>query len=335
MWIPESEDEIRKAIEDGDLVETATFDAKEALPKKGKSKDLAVDVAAMANDGSVLLYGVGEDEQGLPSILRPFELSGAPERVDQIVRSSVSEPPAIEVRRIPSTKGEGLGYLVVVVPPSQRAPHMVIVGNDYRYYGRSATGNMPLNEGAVARLYERRQRWEVEREDLLDKEISRAPLPPQADYAHLHLVARPVVPDQELLDRAAGDNDTRLFLSDLRDFAGAPEVFSAKYSPDLAGGYAFERGADGWVLSMGTDDLGQFERSDPALVLRIHQDGSGHLFCGRAAQRHEGSLRIFEVIIAGLTTRFLAVLGKLHAAGGYLGSGRCRVGGHGAPWRCL
>ncbi len=62
MWMPASESEILAAIEAGDLIETATFDAKAALPAKGKSKDLAIDVAAMANDGGTLLYGVGEDE---------------------------------------------------------------------------------------------------------------------------------------------------------------------------------------------------------------------------------------------------------------------------------
>ena len=51
MWIPESESELERVIEDGDLVQTATFDAKADLPRKGKSKDLAIDVAAMANDG--------------------------------------------------------------------------------------------------------------------------------------------------------------------------------------------------------------------------------------------------------------------------------------------
>ena len=48
MWIPKSEQDILSAIDAGDLVETATFDAKTSLPAKGKSKDLAIDVAAMA-----------------------------------------------------------------------------------------------------------------------------------------------------------------------------------------------------------------------------------------------------------------------------------------------
>jgi hypothetical protein len=63
------------AIKSGDLSETAIFDAKIAFPKRGKSRDLAIDVAAMANDGGTLLYGVGEDEHGRLTVPNPFELN--------------------------------------------------------------------------------------------------------------------------------------------------------------------------------------------------------------------------------------------------------------------
>ena len=86
MWMPATEQEILAAIEAGDLIETASFDAKVSLPDKGKSKNLAIDVAAMASDGGTLLYGVGEDENGRPAVPQLFGLAGARERVNQIVR---------------------------------------------------------------------------------------------------------------------------------------------------------------------------------------------------------------------------------------------------------
>src|SRR5215208_1874326 len=113
MWIPATEKEILAAIEAGDLVETATFDAKASLPAKGKSKDLAIDVAAMANDGGTLLYGIGENEERRPTVPQPFGLAGARERVDQIVQTSISEPPDIQVREIPTDDDPSLGYLAV------------------------------------------------------------------------------------------------------------------------------------------------------------------------------------------------------------------------------
>ncbi len=251
MWIPASEEEILAAIDAGDLIETATFDAKGALPGKGKSKDLAIDVAAMATDGGTLLYGVGENENREPTVPKPFSLAGARERVDQIVRTSISEPPAIEVRAIPTDDDPSLGYLVISVPVSPRAPHMVTVGKEYRYYGRSATGNVLLSEGEVARLYERRQRWEVDRDAMLERAIASAPIPPHEDFAYLHLVVRPVVPDEDLFDRASEGQEARQFLGGLISAASSAVAFTTRFSPDLHGGYNHERRADGWAASWG------------------------------------------------------------------------------------
>ncbi len=324
MWIPKTEEEILAAIEAGDLAETATFDAKAMLPARGKSKDLAVDVAAMANDGGTLIYGVGEDEHGRPTLPRPFELAGAKERVDQIVRTSVSEPPVIRVHPVPTRANPALGYLVVAVPPSPRAPHMVTVGGENRYYGRSATGNVRLNEGEVARLYERRRRWEVDRDALLREAIDRAPVGPHEDFAYLHLVARPVVPDEGVLDRARGDMHLGQFLNGLISAALEPEVFEAKriseLYPDLSAISEFRPSPRGWLTSQGLEvEWQRIEGPRRALVLEVGLDGGGYLFGGGAAERHDGRLLIYEDQVAGLTVRFLSVLGGLYEAAGYLG----------------
>jgi len=320
MWIPKTEQEILAAIEAGDLIETASFDAKAALPAKGKSKDLAIDVAAMSADGGTLLYGVGEDDNDRLTVPQPFELAGARERVDQIVRSTISEPPTIEVYTIPRDDDPSLGYLVVHIPASPRAPHMVTVGKEHRYYGRDATGNAPLSEGEVARLYERRRRWEIDRDAMLERAIEAVPTPPREDFAYLHLVARPVVPDDDLYDRASKGHQPMQFMNELTTAASRTEVFPTSFSPDLHEAYNHERRADGWAVSRGLGDEWE-ERGDPKRVLDlvVGLDGSGRLFCGRAAQRYDGRLLIFEDIVAGLTARFLAVVGGLYAAGGYVG----------------
>jgi hypothetical protein len=320
VWKPASEQEILAAIEAGDMVETPSFDAKASLPAKRKSRDLAIDVAAMASDGGVLLYGIGEDEDRRPTVPQPFKLAGVRERVDQIVRTSISEPPDIQVREVPADKDASLGYLVVAVPPSPRAPHMVTVGKEYRYYGRSATGNVPLTEGEVARLYERRQQWEVDRDAMLNEAIGSAPIDPHEDFAYLHLVARPVVPDEDFLDKARGDQHVPPFLNSLFSAALSAEVYSTRFAPDLHGGDNFERRADGWAVSRGLG-VPWREFKDPASVLdfEIGLDGSGHLFCGRAAERRQDQLLIVDVLVAGLTARFFAVMSGLYTAGGYLG----------------
>lgn len=319
MWVPKSEQDILSVIEAGELVETANFDAKSALPGRGKNKDLAVDIAAMSVDGGTLLYGVAEDENDRLTVPQPFELAGARERVDQIVRTSISEPPTIEVYAIPTDEDPSIGYLVVHVPASPRVPHMVTVGKELRYYGRGATGNVPLSEGEVARLYERRQRWEVDRGAMLERAIESAPIPQHEDFAYLHLVARPVVPDEGLFDKARGEQHAVQFLDGLFAAAMSAEVFPNRYSPDLHGNNNYERRADGWAASQGLG-IEWEERKDPNRVLdfEIGLDGSGRMFCGRAAATLKGRLTIIDVLVAGLTARFLAVMGGLYAAGGYL-----------------
>lgn len=53
MWIPKTEKEIVQAVSCGSLEETITFDAKRELPTK--NAEIAKDVAAMANDGGVII----------------------------------------------------------------------------------------------------------------------------------------------------------------------------------------------------------------------------------------------------------------------------------------
>jgi hypothetical protein len=220
MWIPKSADEIERATAAAELHETAAFDAKREL---GKSKDIARDVAAMANDGGVLLYGVAEDEHKRPSIPAPFLIADAKERVDNIVRMGIADPPTIITTTHATTIDPSVGYLVVVVPPSPRAPHMVTIDKDHRFYGRTATGNTPLTQGEVDRLYERRQQWEVDREALLAAHIAQAPLPPHEDFAYIHLVARPVATD-DATARHCGRIAVALFSVLLARFCSAKRV---------------------------------------------------------------------------------------------------------------
>jgi hypothetical protein len=69
--------------------------------------------------------------------------------------------------------------------------------------------------------------------------------------------------------------------------------------------------ADGWFLKTSEE-----ENEDLFWGLR----GGGRIFCGRAAESSsDGSLLLYENLVAGLTARFLQVWGGLYAAGAYLG----------------
>ena len=124
MWIPATEADILARLEAGDLEETATFDAKEEV--SSSSKELAKDVVAMSVEGGVLLYGVGEDDDGRVTVPAPFVLTGVAERITQIIGTCTHEPVPVEVKVIRCEEDAAQGYVAVVVSPSPRAPHMVI-----------------------------------------------------------------------------------------------------------------------------------------------------------------------------------------------------------------
>jgi len=107
----------------------------------------------MANNGGVIIYGIGEDENGRVSRLTPISLAGQAEKIDAIVRTVIAEPPVIHISAIPTKENSAIGYLIVNIPPSERAPHMVSVKGDHRFYGRTATGNFPLSEKETWRGY--------------------------------------------------------------------------------------------------------------------------------------------------------------------------------------
>lgn len=151
MWVPASEDELFAALAEGVVCESPYFDVKEALPRAGKNKDLAKDICAMTVDGGVLLYGVGGSDPTRPTKACPFELAGVAERIDQVAQTGIAEPPQIEIRDFASEQESGKGYLAVVIPPSPRAPHMLILDGDNRYWGRGQTGNRILQHREALR----------------------------------------------------------------------------------------------------------------------------------------------------------------------------------------
>jgi hypothetical protein len=325
MWIPKTAAEVEEAAARGDLEETHTFDAKSALPAPKKNHDLAVDVDSMTVDGGSLLYGLGEDENGRLTVLAPVELAGAPERIAQIVETSISEPPFVRIQTLPLEEDPSKGYVLVIVPQSPRAPHQVISAGDMRYYGRGAKGNRVLSEAEVAALYARRERWEVDREDLLRDELARAP-EANSELGYLLAFARPVVPDDSMVELVAADGNEllRLVMNGARSWGEVrADRFGQSYDPDFRGAiHTWRRGATGWAVST-------YREADDAPVytakLELDFDGTGHFFCGRvvdtvtAGTPGAGSRVMFDTILAGNLASFFGAMGALFEAAGYVG----------------
>jgi hypothetical protein len=307
-------------------VESSSFDAKRGLPASPKKNvDVAIDVAAMATDGGVLLYGVGEDDQERLTDLAPFPLAGAVDRIGQIVSTGIAEVPLFDVREYPLADDATTGYLAIVVPQSARAPHQVTIGGNLRFYGRGVKGNRPLPEAEVARLYQRRQSWAIDREQLLADLVALSPSAEHPELGCLHAFAKPVAPDRELFEHAARSVGSPQDMHERLIRAVNSTTLRAQYGPNLERANFFERqGADDWRLANTSEQYEDF--ADPAVLedavlLNMRIDGRGELFCGRAtARRINGEqAEIMEIVIAGNLEAFLAAMSALYEAASYHG----------------
>ena len=138
FWGPRTEAELQTAIDQGLVRESHVFDVKKQPPPPEKNRDIAIDLANFAVDGGRILYGVHQPNFSGPTTLAPFDVSGLSERLDQIALGGSIDPPLrIRCVDIPSDTNPGRGYLLVVVPRSPQAPHMV----DGRYRYRSDRTN--------------------------------------------------------------------------------------------------------------------------------------------------------------------------------------------------
>lgn len=190
-----SEDQLSRLVDERMLYECHFLDFKSEIDNNEK---LAKNLAAFAIDGGALIVGV--EEAGIARVpsLRPVVLLGLRERVDQVTKSRISPRLAIRTIEIPSRR-KGHGYLVVIVPPSPDAPHMV----EGRYWARNDTTKRELTDPEVRRLIQQHQVEQERSSDLLlTAELQRDPLPDDR-WPHLHVIAQPLHPRQEMLWDAA------------------------------------------------------------------------------------------------------------------------------------
>ncbi len=321
MWLPDTARQVIEAAESGSMEEGPAFDAKAQLPGSKKNIDLAIDVAAMANDGGVLLYGVGEDENRRPTLPHPFELAGALERIASIVSTSLSDPPFIDPRPLPLEADPAQGFVLLHVPQSARAPHQATVGNDMRFYGRAGEINVRLTEGEIERLYARRARAAVDRDELLNDRIRLGP-PAQDDLGFLHAFARPLALDTDFMDRAAPTTGRVIEL--LRELARTTDNVQppSGYGPGLTQYLTWEpKGAKVWTLGREDD-----EDQSNSVRCDLNVDRRADLFCGRAAARpprthaEDSPLYIINPVIVGNLASFLSIVGAYYQAANYFGA---------------
>lgn len=208
-WLPTSEAEIQAALDDGLLTESHYLDMKRQVGDTPKArKETARDLASFAIDGGALLIGIAEHKDSEPRwTLHPQPLEGLAERLEQVATSVIDPPLYIVSHPVPAAAGNGRGYLLVEIPPSARAPHMV----EGTYYGRGDKTKMPLSDPAVLGHHARRESERAIADRLLDTEVARDPIgdPGRRTCGRLYAIAQPLsaspTPALDLVRSSDGD----------------------------------------------------------------------------------------------------------------------------------
>lgn len=105
--------------------------------------DLADDLSAMANvGGGVLIIGIGTDKTDRAESLYDQDLQMVEQQVVQAARHGIDEPLRVEPVLVPGDTDSARGMIVVVVPPSDRTPHISVKKG--RVLHRVGTHNKPM-----------------------------------------------------------------------------------------------------------------------------------------------------------------------------------------------
>lgn len=318
MWRPRSWQDIVTAAAGGLLDESRWVDLKREL-KAGRpgNNDLAVDVAAMSLEGGLLLYGVVDHESRAGEVVG-VELDGLADRVDQVARMKVHPPVIVRSVPIPDPDRPGWGCLLVIVPASAQAPHMV----DNIYYGRADRANRKLSDQEVRQAIAVRAQSEHDVGRQLRALRDEDPGPKPHQRGHLYLVAQPLAaPADALVEFITGPD----FQMDILMMArSVTQQLGVQWDPRLTSATRARRRADG-VAFTSYDDPGRID--EPSLLeVVLREDGSVALTCGRGTDTltsrmtEESEAVVFPVLVLGLAHSVMMMAGRMaQHAGGYQG----------------
>ena len=315
-WRPRNESDLQEAIDNEIVNENHSVELKREIAKgSSHNRELARDLASLAVDGGLLIVGIEEDKATRKKKLAPQPLTRLAERVDQVARSIPDLPLSVITRDIAATGRPGDGYLLIHVPESPTAPHMV----DHKYLGRGDVTKTYLSDGDVRRLHDRRWASLLDVEEMLRAEIARDPAGDE-DAAHLFLLAQPLTARSDLaLDLMTGGTWERRLL----ELGHAQPLGSLPgFSPDLSSVTRVSRRTDGVALS--THNLGptreRLEGGDVAEV-ELHEDGGLRIYMSRLSDTlRDGGPVIFEVAVVLWTLRLLGLSRRVAEHGSYLGN---------------
>lgn len=341
-WMPKTEADLQAAVEGGLFEEGHHLDLKMAVTNgKAGNKELARDLASFAVDGGTLIIGVQENKESRTFELAPQPLNGLPEKVELVARTIPDPPLIVLTEEISSRAGDGTGYLIVHIPASPIAPHMV----DNRYFGRSDKTKYQMSDNEVVSLHARRRDTEADILTLLRKEMDEDPLRDVGAQSHLFLVAQPTAGRRDMCLPITGARDWNIRLHTLiQQTRTSPRTQAALsgmgFNPDLSYATQGHRRARGVALSSaglgpGRAYTPEGRASDESVVeLQLFEDGSLRLLMTRLSfgTSEPYSLPgdeeqvLFDAAPVVLTRQILELLLRISDEVGYHGNWSVAVG---------
>lgn len=328
-WLPRSIEDVQSALDDGTITERHWLDVKlEVASGDGSKKGIAKDLASFAVDGGALIIGIREDKSTQTLTIDPVRLAGLAESIEQIARSRC-DPPVFtvghEISADLDSNGDVVGVLIVEVPPSPSAPHMV----DGRYYGRNDKTNYPLEDSRVAQLHAVRSMRQVTAEQLISAERARDPLPAERrKRSHLFVVAQPLSSPPDLVTPKIDDQSLHPLIMSIGDLVPDARSISPNWGY-LDGSEPRPSGLGVRSYAMvGRQLVEEMEdaREENILDVEVHDSGRVVLFCGGASGDRAGEHVVWEDAIALLTRCVVTLAGEVGAATGYAGRWMLAVG---------
>ncbi|MGL5825766.1 MAG: AlbA family DNA-binding domain-containing protein [Nocardioides sp.] len=325
-WQPADEAALEVAAREGLLEETHYLELKERVDLgKAANRELARDLAAFAVDGGTLVIGVREHDDRAPELV-PVKIAGLAERIEQIAHTAADPPLPITCTSLPAHDRPGMGYLIVQVPATGTAPHMV----DGVYMGRGDKTKIRLSDADVSRLHDQRLRAGRAVADLVSEYVARDPVPREVSrQAHLFVVAAPVSPRPEMLLTALPQNGWRPFLAKLLDDGAYPTTSSLPHEspvrPSLRSVSEFARRSDGVALTYNlTPDRGwNLGATNPEDIVEVEvtEDGAIRVLNTRASDTAGGakSAVLFEEALPDSVRRTVGMAEHIANQTGYLG----------------
>jgi hypothetical protein len=330
-WTPTAWSDVVEAAAGGLLDESHWVDLKQELPagKRTHNTELAQDLASLAVDGGLLVIGV-EDHDSRAGKMCGVELARLADRVDQVARDKVRPSLVVRSHEVHDPDRPGRGCLLVHVPPSAQAPHMV----DYVYYGRGDRANVRLGDEQVRAIIEGRRRSRADVTAEFRRMADDDPIAAsERQLGHLYLLAQPETAAEETLVELLARGDAAGVIQELLG-AVVRERGTSGFAPDLHTLFDRVPRAEGLALTSYSAEEGpRGEQTLLELVLR--EDVGVRLTCGRGTDAFpprgfpppdRPPVAVIAVLVLGLAHSVAALAGRLaDEHGAYQGQWRLGI----------